>query len=518
MSGAQCAGCERQQGRLRAPARQMLLDSESRMAPGLRKSLLITFSQSYLLLAVQFLSSLIIARLLTPREIGIFSVSMVLIAIAHTLRDFGVVDYIVQERNLTPARIRAAFTVNLVAAWTVAAVVFVTSSSLAEFYKEPGVELVMRILAVNFLLLPFGSIVMANLRREMRFASLAIIRVSVAMTNAVVSVSLAYAGFSYLSLALGAVSASIVNIVLVQLFRPKGLPWGPGLSEIRHIVSFGSFSSLSNVIAELGRGSPDLILGRLMGMEAVGFFGRATGLIDLFNRIVVQSIGYVALPHFASELRAERSVTQPYLRSMTYLTGVAWPFFVFLSIAAWPVVRLLYGDQWDQAVPLVRILCIGELFLVPFYLFPHLLISHGFVRWESFRIGLFTLIRALPLVFLAHLELVAVASGYAAMSLFGFTVSLFIAKRIFGVGLVEIWRATRPSLGLAMLCGTSVGTAAVLFPPESYGALVAFSAATTGLLVGWLPGVILFRHPILNELSLAMAAAKSLGKRKTGDD
>jgi O-antigen/teichoic acid export membrane protein len=181
------------------------------------------------------------------------------------------------------------------------------------------------------------------------------------------------------------------------------------------------------------------------------------------------------------------------------------------------VVRLLYGGQWDEAIPLVRVLCIGELFLVPFYLFPHLLISHGFVKSESLRIGLFTVIRAVPLVVLAHLELVVVASGYAAMSFLGFAISLAIAQKKFGIGLAEIWRATRSSLGVAVLSGTASGAVVLGFPPETNGLAAGLAAATSASLGGWLLGLILFRHPIVNEISLAINSGMRRRRRSSGD-
>ena len=82
-----------------------------------RKALLYTFTSKYLLLLIQFGSTLILSRLLTPADIGIYTIAYSLVAIGHVFRDFGVGNYIQQEKNLTDDRLRAAMTIALFFAW-----------------------------------------------------------------------------------------------------------------------------------------------------------------------------------------------------------------------------------------------------------------------------------------------------------------------------------------------------------------------------------------------------------------
>lgn len=470
------------------------------MSLSLRKSLLISFSQNYSVLLLQFIASLIIARLLTPHELGIFSVSFVLIGMGNTLRDFGVVEYIVQEKDLTEQRIRSASMLTFVTAWSIALAAWLLSGPVAAFYGEPDVAWVMRILATNFLLVPFGSVVMAYLRRQMEFARIARIRLAGAVTQSTLAVVLAYFGLSYFSMAIAAVAASALNIGLTQLARPKGFPFWPRVGEMRRIFTFGSFSSLRVLTQDVDKGSPDLLLGRLMNMEAVAFFGRATSLIDLFHRLVVQAINHVALPHLSARVRAGESLTEPFLQSVRHITGVAWPFYAFLSCFAWILVPLLYGHQWDRAIALVQILCVGEIVLAPFYLQEQLFIAHGLVRREALRTLLAAAIKLVPLILLAPYGLTWVAVGVAASTLLVSGISFAMLKKLLGLGLRDLIGACGRSFGVLIISAISSGISAWWLSTMPRSAWVDLPVACIGFGIAWLAAVFATRHPLGDEL------------------
>ena len=104
-----------------------------------RRAVYLSAVARYSDMIVQFVSVMVIARLLTPEEIGIFSISIAVIALAQTLREFGLGAYVVQERELDRARIRSAFGVALVLAWAIALLIVVASGPVADFYDRDGI-------------------------------------------------------------------------------------------------------------------------------------------------------------------------------------------------------------------------------------------------------------------------------------------------------------------------------------------------------------------------------------------
>ena len=301
-------------------------------------------------------SSMIIARLLTPADIGVFSVTMVLLGFVNTVRDMGAGAYLVQEKELTPDRVRAVWAVQLGLGIVLALLVLIASTPAASFYNEPRMRDIMLVVALNYAINPFGSLTYAWQIREMRFDALALVRFSATLAGAAVSVYLAWRGMGPMSLALGSLASTLVNATMAIYFRPKWFPWLPGLKEIRRVLAFGSQTTGASIIGTIAGSAPELLLGKLQGMTATGLYSRANGLVMMFHRLVMDGVTSVAISWFAKQSREHGSISQPFLKATSYVTALGWAFSAGMVCMAHPAMRILYGDQWDGAVDLTRLL------------------------------------------------------------------------------------------------------------------------------------------------------------------
>ncbi len=469
-----------------------------------RKSLVLSLGQNYVSVAIQFVVSVIMARLLTPSEMGVFSVAMVIIGFAHTLRDFGVSSYVIQEKDLTTDKIRAAFALTLITAWTMALVILLASDFAASFYKEPGIRSVMRILALNFALIPFGTISVAYMHREMNFTHPAMIRVLSNLVGAITTLALAYQGFSYLSMAWGSVASTACNVALAQVWRPKNLPFFPGIKEMGSAFKFGLLSNTAMLLIDAMKGVPDMVIGRLSGMAMVGYFGRATGLGAMFEKLMMSSLWSVAVPHFALQSRKGIELKEEFLHSSRYVTAVAWPFFFNLSLLAHPVVNALYGNQWEPSVPLVRLLCISSLITAPFLLWGSMLTAIGQMRQNVILLAVHTPIIIILVFITTPYGLSAIGIGYVIVSIVDNVMSLIQCKITINVTAKELIKSLPRSLGVTIVSAIvpSIMLTITLFFP--IGTWIQLFLGGTGALLGWLIGLFLFQHPLRKELTMIM--------------
>jgi O-antigen/teichoic acid export membrane protein len=465
-----------------------------------RRSLVWTFAGNYSAFAIQFAATLILARILTPEQIGIFSVASVLVTIAHTVRDFGVGQYIIQEQELTRERIRTAFGIAILIGWSMAAVLVALSLPMAHFYKEPGVGHVIMVLALNFVLIPLATIPLALWRREMHFAPHYVNRISGALAHSVVAIVMALHGFGYWAMAWASCAAIVANVLVSFILRPPQMPWLPGFKEYRRVLSFCGMASSATVMKEVGTGAPDLVIGRVLGMHDVGLFGRAMGLIQIFERYVSASVLSVTLPLFSLQQRESGDVRPTYLRALSLVTGVAWPFFGVLAFMAYPIVRLMYGPQWDDAVPVARILCLHAAINVLFYFAGHTLIAVGSVKqnmWFEFVRQPVTIVLLLAA---APFGLTVVAAIMVASSLFGLFLSSRLLQQSIGLDWRELGAAVGPSL-MVTVC-TVVGPIAITLltriGPDNVWRPLALALLWAG--AAWLGAVSWLRHPLAEEL------------------
>jgi O-antigen/teichoic acid export membrane protein len=251
-----------------------------------RRSLAFSFLDRYASLAIGIASSMVLARLLTPEEVGVFSVVMALLAMVATVRDLGAGQYLLQEKDLTTERIRAVWAVQLGLGAGLALLVTLCSSPVANFYAEPRMRAIILLLALNYFVNPFGSVTYAWLMREMRYESIAIIRFSATAAGAGTSMLLAYSGHGPLSLAWGSLASTSVNALVSVLFRPRGYPWLPGVREIGRVLAFGTRITSTSIINTIAVGAPEFCLGKLQSLSAAGVYSRATGLVAMLDRIV----------------------------------------------------------------------------------------------------------------------------------------------------------------------------------------------------------------------------------------
>ncbi len=476
----------------------------------IKSSLLMSFAEKYTVLVIGMAASVIMARLLTPAQIGIFSIGAVVVGITQLVRDFGIGQYLIQEPDLSTERLRAAYTLTMLISWSMAALLALASHPVAEFYNEPGVGKVLQILALNILLIPFGSITLPVLRRQMRFRALYCINVANALANLIACLLLVKLGCGYLSLAWAAVAGSVATVLASLLFRPADMPWLPGFKGMRKLLGFGAYATGSNVLDECGVAAPDMVIGKLIDVEAVGLFGKAQATLNIFNMLITKAVTPVILPLFAAYARDGHDMKGLYLRTIAYMAGLSWPFFAVLAVLATPLTRLLYGPQWDASAPLVRILCASTAVFCLFSMARDLFVAMGQVRLRAQLEAISVPVRIAGVVVAAPFGLEAVAWSIAATTMLASAMLYRSLAALTGMRMAELGHSVARSAALTLL--TVAGPALLTLSPgfDDARPLVLLAVAGPAALACWVAGIVLLNHEIKPDL---MAMSRPLLRR-----
>jgi hypothetical protein len=189
---------------------------------------------------------------------------------------------------------------------------------------------VMSVLALSFLLIPFGTVTMAWVRRNLEFRKILFVRIATALVGSTTSVLLAFAGYSYMSMAWGLLAGSIVTIVIAQL-PPARLAVAPIVPERAEVFRFGTWSTGTAITSQLTGSVQDLVVGRMISMDAVGYFWpRRRRHRDRLSRV---RVGRVRSRHpFAAKDRAGADVAQGFCTTVRYLTVLIWPALAGIAI------------------------------------------------------------------------------------------------------------------------------------------------------------------------------------------
>ncbi len=174
----------------------------------LRRSFYLSFGRFGGATVIRFVTGIVLARLLTPAEIGVFVVALAVIMTLGALRDFGIPRYLIKEREITEAKLATVFGVSLLFGWSLAVALYLGRHAAARFYGTPELADILAVLAVTFLLLPIGQPALAMLRREQRYGQLTVNALSAALGGAATSITFAVLGFGPISMAYGALVAA----------------------------------------------------------------------------------------------------------------------------------------------------------------------------------------------------------------------------------------------------------------------------------------------------------------------
>lgn len=477
---------------------------------GVRRSTYYAFGTRHANVLIHFIGIAIIARLLTPAEIGVFTVSAAFVMLSQILRDFGIGSYLIQARELDRPRICSAMGVGLLIGGALTVLICLLAWPLAIFYDQPGVADVLYIQSATFLLMPIHGISLALLKRNLEFGQAFWFETASSLAWAGTAITLAYLGFSYYSLAWSSLSGSILMLLLVAAVRRDVILFRPSLAHWRAVVGFGSVVAAANLITQIGVLAPAIVMGRMLGFSDVAFYNRGHSVTRMFRDTVEKGSRAIALPAFAAQLRDDAFSKESYLYGATLITGISWPFFCGLALMAYPVVRILFGDQWDAAVPVLQYLAVSNIIMALVIMSSEVMVAVGAVKYVLHKALIIQSTRIAIVVACSFYSFEAVAAGQIAVGVIAVAVSQFYLRRAIGLGFRDLVMASMPSAAVTAVSMIGPVLVALFYPPGP-GLLwppLVLAVASGG--IGWLVAVFAVGHPVRNEIMILFRKTRSL--------
>lgn len=467
----------------------------------LRRSLVINFFSSTGSTIIGFIISLVLARMLSPAEIGVFSMTIVFVNMAHIFRDFGIGTYLQQEHELTPQKIRAATGVVFTTSWVLALGLYLASPWIGRWFAEPKMVPVMEVLAIGFLFIPFGTVTTSLLAREFEAGKQAIVNVIATAAFAVTCLGLAFLGFGTMSMAWANLANIVASGCILALMRPKNMPWLPSFRHWRNVLRFGIGTLLTNCMNSINNAIADILLGKLGNAALVGYFSRASSTMGIFGYIAGSTMNYGSISYIAQAHHRGEPLGPLLNRATSLVTAVAWPAFGLTYLLSREIIITLYGPQWLAAVPAISALAIASSIGIVFNYTSIALTAVGrpYLSAVPTFVVLITRVVFGVVLFNGHIESFAWAICAATIAAAPFLVAqhYIVLHHRFTTMLVALW----PSAVVTLACmGTAVLLKAVL--PASLPAMAVLLIMMMPLAAIWYASLRLTGHPLVSELHL----------------
>ena len=318
-------------------------------------------AQRFSQILVNFVSGIVLARLLSPEDYGLMGMLSIFMLIAGTFIDGGFGFAIIQKKRPTQEDYSTVFFWNLGLAIVLYLILFVCAPAIASFYHVPLLSKVLRVSGIVLIINALRAIHENMLNKQFQFRKLAITSVSSSLISLVLTIWLAYQGFGVWALVAQTLILQTVPMVVYWLTNN----WVPklvfSLKSFKELFSFGFYLLMNSLMATIVNNIQGLLIGRLYNPALMGYYSKAHSTETLASTTISQAVTQVTFPMY-SELQDQMEKMKAVIKRLTTtMAFVCFPMLFILILVAKPLFVLLYSEKWLESVPYFQLLCISGL-------------------------------------------------------------------------------------------------------------------------------------------------------------
>ena len=311
---------------------------------------------------IQFIVTIVLARLLLPSEYGTIALIAVFIQLCDVIIDGGLNTALIQKKDADNTDFSTIFYFSVGVAIVLYLVMYLCSPAIASFYKQPTLVPVVRVLSLSLPFNAFNSIQRAYVARNMMFQRLFYSGLGAIIISGGLGIYMAYQGYGVWALVVQTISNSFFT-TLIMWFSVR---WRPSLifslERFKVLFDYGWKILGANFITSLFVNIRKLIVGKFFLPATLAYYEKGGQLPALIMDNIFTSVQAILLPTF-SDSQDDRPKVKAMMRRSTKLSCFfIYPLMVGMIVAAKPLVAFLLTEKWLSAVPFVQILCVANFF------------------------------------------------------------------------------------------------------------------------------------------------------------
>lgn len=317
--------------------------------------------QRYSTMIIQFISGIILARLLTPYDYGCIGMLMIFMVIAEAFIDGGFGSALIQKKRPTQEDYSTIFFWNLGMAVVLYVISYFSAPYIAQFYDIPLLCNVLRVQGLILFIYAFNIVQRNQLQKKMDFKVLAIVTISTSIISLTVTILMAYHGFGVWSLVTQHIMTALIPALVFWFY----IKWRPqfifSIQSFKELFGFGFYMFLTNMLNQFGHQIQGLLIGRFYNAATMGYYSKANSTERLASTSISNVMSQVTYPLYA-EMQDNKAALGDMIKKITMtLSYVTFPLMFILLLCAKPLFILLYSERWVDSVPYFQVLCIAGL-------------------------------------------------------------------------------------------------------------------------------------------------------------
>lgn len=405
---------------------------------------------------IQFVFSIILARLLLPSEFGLIAMISVFMAFSHVFINSGFGQALIQKQTTTYIDECSIFYFNIIVAFIMAGLLFISSPWIAQFYNQPELTPIIRVMSLSLIFNSFGLIQRSLFSKRLDFKTQFKVSLITIIISSSISLFLALNGFGVWSLVVLYLTNDFFNTILFWIFSS----WRPSrkfsLNSLKTMFGFGSRLLLVSLINSIFSNIYILLIGKFYSATSLGFYQRA----DSFYKFPINAINKISssvtFPTF-SMIQTDLNKLSIYSTNVIkIITLITFPLMFGLIAVAEILVELLLTYKWIQIVPYLQLLCviglINPIQRVNYNIINALGHSDLFLKLEILN-------KILIIIFLISsfkFGILGIIYGQIFASIFSYLINAYYTSRLLNYSFFFQIKAVLPSLSISILMGVLV--------------------------------------------------------------
>lgn len=306
---------------------------------------------------IQFVFSILIARLLVPEDYGVVAMLGIFMAVSQTFIDSGFGAALIRKIDRTEEDFSTVFYFNIVVATLFYFALFFAAPAIANFYNTPLLESITKVVALNLIIGSLSGIHNAKLSIAIDFKSRAKISIASTLLTGAVGLWMAYAGYGVWALVVQNLFSSAIRTVLLWVI----VKWYPKLvfswKSFKELFSFGSKLLASALLDTLYNNIYTLVIGKVFSSSTLGVYSKANALAQFPSSNITSVLQGVTFPVLSTIQNEDDRLADAYKRFLRLSAFIVFPLMIGLSAVADPLIRLALTDKWEGAIILLQIIC-----------------------------------------------------------------------------------------------------------------------------------------------------------------
>lgn len=413
-------------------------------------------------IAAQFITTIILARMLSPSDFGLIGMLALFMAISQSIIDSGFGSALIQKQDVSQIDYSTVFYINLLFGFALFLGLYFSAPLLSKFFNQPVLVTMTRVLALSPLINSLGIVQHTILTKKLQFKVIAKISIIAVVVSSVISIFLAFTGFGVWSLVFQILSVNFTRTILFWIFNR----WKPyfcfSYNSLKSLFSYGSKLFLAGMIDQFFKNIYKFIIGKQYDSVNLGYYIQAKRMqeIPVLNILsIMQRVTFPVYSTIQNDILRLKYVYRKTIKATVYLN---FPIMIMLIILAPQFVPILLTTKWVPSIVYLQLLCISGLFYPLSALNLNILKVKGrtdiFLYLELVN-KVFTIVAIILTIKLGVIYLVI---GYVIVNFIYFSTNIVFSGKIIDYSVREQIQDIFPYLAVALTMGLAMFLLTVL--------------------------------------------------------